>query len=582
MNTKSGFSFPGGDAKLTLGSNQRKSVDVEQGGHGENNDYYVAASLYDDKGWALHNPSRVQQFFSKFGFQDNERDIDLSIAFADNRLYGNQNVPVSMLANARSGYTHSDYTNTRNLTVNLKGSLELGEEQSIAGNVYYRWIQRDILNSNLNDDLSNQSNCSSANISGCIAANLLASSTQNILGTNLQWSNEGKAWGMKQVFTVGANAEYARTSFGNLGQYAEVDASNGMVGVTSYASQASVKSSNSRIGLFATDTIDATDRLAVTASARYDYANIRLSGTSCTDDALCGFTGNANTTTDVTGSHGYRRLNPSIGATYQVTPQMTGFANYAEGFRTPSAIELACADPNAPCSGIPNAFGADPPLKAVVSHTIEAGLRGSDADLNWRMAIFQTRLTDDILFNTINATQGYFANVGQTLRRGIEAGLQGKHQAFDYAVNASYISATYETAFDIANEANSSPNTAVRPGNTIPSIPSVILKLRLGYALTKETRIGITTLTQSSQYARGDDNNLDANGKVPGFTTVKLDLSHQLANKLEAFGGVANLFDVRYAGYGVIANNNLSGGTAEQFRGVGAPRTFYIGLRGSY
>ena len=122
-------------------------------------DWEVAASLYDDKGWALHNPSRVQQFFSKFGFQDNERDIDLSIAFADNRLYGNQNVPVSMLANARSGYTHSDYTNTRNLTVNLKGSLELGEEQSIAGNVYYRWIQRDILNSNLNGEYSaNQGN----------------------------------------------------------------------------------------------------------------------------------------------------------------------------------------------------------------------------------------------------------------------------------------------------------------------------------------------------------------------------------------------------------------------------------------
>ena len=584
LNTKSGFSFPGTNAKVTLGSYQRRSIDAEQGGHGENTDYYVAASLYDDKGWALYNPSQVRQFFSKFGFQDNQRDIDFSIAFNDNDLHGNQSVPVSMLSNAKQGYTHSDYTKTQNLTLNLKGSLELDEEHSIAGNVYYRYINRDILNSNLNGDGSSpQLTCTPG--TDCIAANLLAASTQNILGSNLQWSNTQKLWGKSQVFTAGLNAEYGHTSFGNNGQYAVLDSNNGLVGVGSYLSQASVKSTNTRMGLFATDTLDATERMAVTMSARYDYAAIKLSGTSCANDEdLCGFNPGSDTLTDVSGNHSYTRLNPSIGATYKLTPETTGFANYAEGFRTPSAIELACADPTAPCSGIPNAFGADPALKAVISKTFEFGMRGNIGDeLSWRAAVFQTQLNNDILFNMIGTTQGYFSNVGQTLRRGIELGFQGKKNAFDYAVNGSWISATFETPFAIANTANSSSSTDAKAGDHIPGIPSLILKTHFGYAFTPETHVSLTTLTQSSQYARGDENNLDANGKVPGFTTLKLDASHKLDKTFEMFGGIINLLDARYAGYGVVANNNLvSGGPAEQFRSLGAPRTFYLGMRGSY
>jgi len=582
LTTKSGFSSPGTKASLTLGSHMRRTLDGEQGGHTENTDYYVAASLHNDDGWAIYNPSQVRQFFGKTGFQDDERNIDLSIMYSDNRLHGNQTVPVSMLNRAKYGYTHSDYTNTQALALNLKGNLELGQNESIAGNIYYRYIKRDILNSNLNDDISNQniSNCASS--SDCIASNLLAQSTQNIFGTNLQWSNNEKLWGKDQVFTMGLNVEYGHTSFSNNGQYAYVDSSNGMVGVGDYASQASVKSTNTRAGLFVTDTFDTSDRLSLTASGRYDYAGISLDGSSCTSDDLCGLSGN-NSYTSVTGTHHYQRLNPSLGASYQLSPQTTGFANYAEGFRTPSAIELACADKNNPCSGIPNAFGADPSLRAVVSKTIEIGMRGNIGDeFGWRAALFRTELSNDILFNLSSVATGYFSNVGKTLRQGIEFGAQGKSGAFDYAVNTSWISATFESTFDVANPANTSTNPTAQPGDYIPGIPAFILKTRIGYAISADDHVAISTLTQSSQYARGDENNADPTGKVPGFTVVKLDGSHRLDKRLELFGGISNLFDKQYANFGLLGNNNLSGGGAEQFRSLGAPRTFYLGLRGTY
>jgi iron complex outermembrane recepter protein len=599
MNTKSGFAFPGGEAKVTLGSFGRRSLDAEYGGHSDNKDYYVATSLSDDRGWAAYNPSRIRQFFGKVGYQSDRADLDLSVMYADNQLNGNQNVPLSTLGNAAAGYSHPDYTNTQAFTLNLRGSMALNEEKSIAGNLYYRHITRDVFNSNLDDSVATSTNNPTCITSAdCPASNLLANYTQNIYGANLQWSNSGKLLGKTQVLTAGVNAEYGETTFTNTGQHAFVDNTNATIGIDAFMPQATIQSSNRRFGVFATDTFDATERLAVTVSARYDYAWIGLSGTSCTDPsglcdgaALVSPAPGTNTLADVSGNHSYQRLNPSLGMTYQLSPRLTGFANYAEGFRTPSAIELACADPNSPCTGIPNAFGADPDLQAVVSKTYEVGFRANVSErMRWRAAAFYSTLYNDILFNQTNAVQGYFANVGKTRRQGVELSLDGNADRLDYAVGASWVDATFQSPFTLANGSNSAciaangagggcAGVVAQPGDKMPGIPALTMKLRVGYALTPQTRVKMTVLAQGPQYARGDENNQDVNGRVPGFATVKLDVSHRVDKKFEVFGGATNLFNARYATYGTLGPNNLASGSAEQFRGIAAPRAVYAGLR---
>ena len=65
-------------------------------------------------------------------------------------------------------------------------------------------------------------------------------------------------------------------------------------------------------------------------------------------------------------------------------------------------LELGCADPTRPCL-IDNFLVSDPPLKQVVSHTYEAGLRGrldlgeGHGRLNWSLGLFRTGNTDDII-----------------------------------------------------------------------------------------------------------------------------------------------------------------------------------------
>ena len=587
MTTKRGFTNEGSEAKLTLGSYNRRSIEAEKGGHSENTDYYFATSLYEDSGWATYNPSTVRQFFGKLGFMDEKRDIQFSFAYSDNSLYGNQSTPVSLRAAGTKSYTHYDYTNTQNLTLNLKGEMDMGDDKTVAGNVYYRWIRRDAMNSNLNSYTTAGATCSDYN--DCVAANLLANYTQNIVGANAQWSALDKLWGRSNTMTLGTNVEYGRTTFTNKGQNAYVDSSQGLVAVDAYQDQANITSTNGRYGLFATDTLDVTDKMAVTASARFDYADVKLNGTTCSDSSntneLCGFdsTTSNDEWTSVTGSHSYTRVNPSVGTTYQLSPQATGFATYSEGFRTPSAIELACADSTTPCSGIPNAFGADPYLKAVVSKTLEFGLRGKISDAaSWNLAVFRTDLYNDIIFMAATATAGYFANVSHTRRQGVEMGLHGNFSRFDYAANLSWIEATFQSAFSVANTSNSSYSTQVSAGDKIPGIPQGVLKLKLGYALSDDTHIGTNIHAQGAQYARGDENNLDSNGQIPGYVLLNIDASHRISKTFELFGGVSNLMDKSYATYGVLGENNLSGGGDEQFRSYGAPRTYFVGVRGSF
>lgn len=598
MNTKSGITFPGTQVKTTVGSFGRASLDVEHGGHAEYTDYYLAASIYHDRGWAAYNPSKIRQFFGKVGFQDESTDFDLSMMYADNAIYGNQSVPLSTLLDAAAGYSHPDYTTAQSYMLNLRGNVQVNDVNSVGGNIYYRHIVRDVFNSNINDLVSASPNndpaCAASG--GCPASNLLAHYTQNGTGGNLQWSNMDKVWGRTQLMTIGINAEYGKTEFNNSGQDAYVNSSLATVGVDSLIQQAQVASINRRLGLFATDTFDVTERLHVTGSARYDYAAISLAGTSCTDDNLCDNAATispiagTDTLADVSGQHSYHRLNPSLGLTYQLTPGLNGFANYSEGFRTPSALELACADPNAPCNGLPNAFASDPDLKAVVAKTYEVGLRGSyGAQMHWRAAAFYSNLDNDILFNQTNATQGYFSNVAQTRRQGLEFSVDGKSDRFDYAVSTSWVDATFQSPFTVANGSNSTCIAAngagngcagvlAQPGDKIPGIPAVTVKLRLGYNITPQTHIGTTITAQGPQYARGDENNQDINGRVPGFATVKLDIAQHVSKTFDIFAGVDNLFNNQYANFGILSVNNITTGNSEQFRGVAEPRSFYVGL----
>jgi iron complex outermembrane receptor protein len=581
ITTKNGRDNPGGSLEVEGGSFGRRSVVFTQGGQLGHFDYFVTANDEADQGWADHNPSRVKQLFGKVGYTDARTTVELSLTAADNQLQGTQTIPRSFLDNPRQAYTYPDENQNRAIMLDLSGKHDFSDALQISGDAYYRHYNNDNLSSNVNGDYGSIDPATSA-IDTVPGQNVHSVIAQDSYGFALQLSVTGKVAGMDNQLMAGVSGDFANTGFTQYAQDAAFTADRQTVGTDGYTLQTDASTRNSNLGVFVTDTLSLTRTIAVTASARYNHASVDIEDLSGMQPLL-------------NGSHSFSRINPALGVTYNPVPWLTAYANYNEGMRTPTAIELACADPAAPCS-LPNDFIADPALKPVVSRTFEAGARGTlSSEIHWSAALFRTDLQDDIAFVSSNAAStstGYFQNVGTTRRQGFE--LNTRVQTGPLTVNASYtyLRATYQSSFVEQSASNSSANAqgniTVHPGDRIPGIPENALKLRLDYAATAKWNVGANILYRSSIFARGDENNQDSNGRIAGYAIVDLDTTYQVTKQLQLFAHLNNLFDKRYADFGILGQNFFNGPghsfspdavSNEQFLGLGEPRGIWVGLR---
>ena len=130
----------------------------------------------------------------------------------------------------------------------------------------------------------------------------------------------------------------------------------------------------------------------------------------------------------------------------------------------------------------------------------------------------------------------------------------------------------------------------MNPGSRIPGIPADSLKMRVEYQ-RGPLEIGAGLIGASSQYAHGDENNADRNGRVPGYFVMHLDAQYAATPRVTLFAQVDNLFDRRYANFALLGANVFTGPEAsfgpaagiaavnEQFRALGSPRSVWLGVR---
>ncbi len=192
-------------------------------------------------------------------------------------------------------------------------------------------------------------------------------------GFSLQATNTDQLFGHNNHFVVGTSFDYSVTHFtasaelGTIGPNYVVSGSGIFLGnpaVRFRTARSSLRTTNQYTGLYALDTFDVTNRFSITGGGRFNVANINL------QDQLG---------TALNGNDTYTRFNPIIGGTYKITSGLTAYAGYSEANRAPTPLELGCADPANPCI-IASFLVSDPPLKQVVSHTVEAGFRGTGRD----------------------------------------------------------------------------------------------------------------------------------------------------------------------------------------------------------
>ena len=573
--TKDGLRYPGTSVDASAGSFGRRSVGFETGGAGDVADWFVTGRAHDEDGWRDHSPSRVRQLFGKLRIERADSEVALSATYADNSLSGTQTLPLSMLDRPQQAYTWPDTTTNELAFVNAQAARRISSAGLWTGNAYFRRLRTDGFNSNVNGDFGTSADEPPA-------FNVVSGFVSNGYGGATQITVPGDLFGLRNRLTVGASADLGRTDFRQRQQDAGITGDRETPGEGAFVQTVDVRTDTRQLSVYATDTLALTARWSATVSGRWNDARVGIDDRSGESPAL-------------DGTHRFRRLNPAAGVTYALAAESTIYASWSEGMRVPSPVELTCADADAPCT-LPNIFLADPPLNPVVATTWELGARRRQADGAFIDAsIYRTNLADDIQFisagsGAVNA--GYFRNIGRTRRDGVEVGAGMPLGPLSLVARYSLTEATFRTPFVAHSPNNSTADAAgdigVRNGNRIPGVPRHLFKLRVEWSPIEAFSIAAGLVAASSQYARGDENNSDASGAVPGYAIVNLDARWQFARNFELFANVSNLFDVRYQNFGILGANFFRGpadtfapdlAAPEAFRAPGAPFGAWIGLR---
>jgi outer membrane receptor protein involved in Fe transport len=655
IRTKDGLHDPGTAVQVLAGQHSRQEAGFEHGGHdGHGWHWYVTGNGFRETGWREASPTRLGQLFGKTGWRDARTDVSLSAALASGRLTGNGLQEERLLArDYASVYTLPDETHNRSLMFNLAGSHMASDSLQLSGNLYYRKIRSSTLNGDLNDDALDQSiyqpgaaeraalaaagyagfPASGANAANtpfpswrCIANVLLedepaekcngllnrTDSRQRQLGFSGQAALSGRVGGHAHQLTVGAAYDASRVAFRQSSQFGYLNPDRSVTPVDFFADGSEIADDGSPIdsradldgrtrtaSVYATDTLSLGENLHLTLSGRYNRTTVH------NRDHITPGGGPGS----LDGDHHFSRFNPAVGATWSLGRALNAYAGYNEGSRTPTAVELGCADPENPCK-LPNAMAGDPPLRQVVTKTWEAGLRGKlSPKIRWNAGVFRADNIDDILFVADNtAGFGYFRNVGKTRRQGLELGLDGSAREVGFSVNYTYLDASFRSPELLNGEANSSADAdgriAVRPGDRMPLTPREIFKARADWHITPAWSVEAGLLAVSGSNARGNENGQHqpdgtyfvGGGRTGGYAVFDLGTSYEPSPRLRFFAQVNNLFDRRYA---TASQLNATGLTADgkfiarpfssvgdnasvvssTFYAPGAPRTIWAGVR---
>ncbi len=666
VQTKDGRSHGGSSAQLQAGSYGRVAAEFEHGGRNEGGTHwFVTGNRFHERGWRDDSPSDVTQLFGKVGQRSGGTDVSLTLSAADTDLNGNGLQEQRFLERDRSSvYTRPDNTKNRAWLVNLALAQTLGDQLSFNGNLYYRRIKTRTYNGDINDDSFDQSlyqpnaeeqqALTDAGYTGfptagesaantpfpkwrCIANALLqdepaekcnglinqSATDQSHYGFTGQLNFEGRWLGMSAKSLLGGAVDVSRSHFTQNSELGYLNPDRSITGVGAfgdgvtggnvdgepYDTRVDLTGRTRTFSVFANTILGLSDSTFLTLSGRYNRTTVRNR-----DAILPG--GGAGS---LDGDHTFSRFNPALGLTFTPAAGVNAWAGISQGSRDPSSVELGCADPANPCK-LPNAFAGDPPLRQVVTTTVEAGVRGAAGGaLAWSVGLFRSDNKDDLLFVADDTSGfGYFKNFGKTRRQGLELGLSVQPvKGVTVGANYTWLDATFRSAEVVDGSSNSSNEAAeegfpgvegtiqIEPGDRIPLVPRQMLKFYADVEIGAGWSFGADVTAVGRSLARGNENGHNqadgvyylGSGHNPGYALLNLNAAWKPATGLKLFASIHNVFDRKYSTAAQLGPTGFDdAGNFEgrpfpadangdrpvrhaTFYAPGAPRTFTLGLK---
>ncbi len=604
IQTKTGFSAPGHQLEVYGGSYERHSEELTSGWNNGTWGYFIDLHHFEEEGWRDFSPTEANQVFGTLSWKGDRANLDLTLGANDNNMKGNGAVPIQLHQQQRKAiFTHPDQTVTRMFFSELSGAFDVTDTIQLSGNSYFR--QNRV--KSFNGDDSDFEGCESDNGFLCDEEGEIA---QDIFGNNIVESDsvEGATnntsqthmrsaggtiqsmfnndiFGFQNNFIFGAAYDYSDVHFESNTELGELTESRGTIGSGIFLEESKVRLNTitETYGFYFSDSFSVTDALTINFAGRYNHTSISLENQYVNDGE-----------DKLSGHHNFDRFNPSAGFTYKVVDNLGLYGSYSESSRVPTPMELSCADEDDPCK-LPNAFLADPPLDQVVAKTWEAGFRGSFNELigkgnfNWNAGFFHTTSHDDIIFNRggDSISEGYFSNVGQTRRYGVETGFNADipHVFSDidewhFSANYTYLNARFLDSFTIQNPLDNDEAAMVERGDRIPGLAENMFKASLGVDFWQRWSLSIDAQYSGDQFFRGDEANLT--DRLGGYWIFNARTELKINEHLAFFGRIDNIFDRDYKTFGVYGEaDEVLGEEFDNGRFVspGMPRAGWLGIR---
>ncbi len=410
MTTKRGDETPEATAELGIGSWGDQLATVTASGRQSGLDAFVAATGENEVGWKGVSSANTRNVFATIGYQwgpsHESGDIALDVLYGHDKIFQVGSLPVVYAGiNPRYDFGPGDDFSPEALDLDLRGnSVALGG--ILRATLFAR---RNVI----------------GQFNSIIPPPDIDDNTQNLSGgTTVEWTRPLLIKSVPIGFTVGT--EYSRES-------SAIRVLNVLAGPLVVTTLATIHQDNAAAYSQAVASI--TRRVDITAGLRYDYVHIPYR------DGLDA----ANN-----GTSSYNRVSPEIGVTDRFTDFLTGYVAYKGGFRAPAPLELACADPTAPCS-LPSALGTDPTLKPVTTRDYEGGVTlQANGRTSLQADAFWTDVFNDIVFASPNRIQTFYLNAPETRRAGVEtSAIVGLPQGAYLTASYSYIAATFQSVVAI-------------------------------------------------------------------------------------------------------------------------------------
>jgi iron complex outermembrane receptor protein len=256
-------------------------------------------------------------------------------------------------------------------------------------------------------------------------------------------------------------------------------------------------------------------------------------------------------------SAGFNGVSPKLGVLWRASPSVAFFANYSASFEPPTFSQLTQG-------GLADFY----PIAAQEGRTLEIGARGRQGRVGWTISLYDARLENEFVsFVAIPGNPGTTRNAGDTVHRGVEAGLDAR--LIDDIASAALIARIVWTHNLFRFDADPTYGD-----NHLTAAPGDLARLELALA-GEGWRVAPNVEWQSDDTFVDYANTLQS----PGHTLWGVAASWDATDRLTLFLDARNLTDEAYVSMvSSIADATTPGANLTAFT-PGDGRVIFLGAR---